>query len=73
MKELVKQEIMNAMNAVLNFQRMTMLEKVIHQSFHNVEIKMQNKENQNIKTKRSDASYFRTYAAASKQRKIYQN
>ena len=48
MKELVKQEIMNAMNAVLNFQQMTMLEKVIHQSFHNVEIKMQNKENQNF-------------------------
>ena len=48
MKELVKQEIMNAMNAVLNFQQIMMLEKVIHQSFHNVEINLQNKENQNF-------------------------
>ena len=48
MKELVKQEIMNAMNAVLNFQQMMMLEKVIHQSFHNVEITIKNKENQNF-------------------------
>lgn len=48
MKELVKQEIMNAMNAVLNFQQIMMLEKVIHQSFHNVEINIQNKENQNF-------------------------
>lgn len=47
MKELVKQEIMNAMNAVLNFQQMMMLEKVIHQSFHNVKIEMQNNDNQN--------------------------
>ena len=46
MKELVKQEIMNAMNTVLNFQQMMMLEKVIHQSFHNVEITNQNIENQ---------------------------
>ena len=48
MKELVKLEIMNAMNATLNFQQMTMLEKVIHQSFHNVEITNQNKENQHF-------------------------
>ena len=48
MKKLVKQEIMNAMNAVLNFQQMMMLEKVIHQSFHNVEITIKNKENQNF-------------------------
>jgi site-specific recombinase XerD len=48
MKELVKQEIMNAMNAVLNFQQIMMLEKIIHQSFHNVEITLQNKENQNF-------------------------
>lgn len=49
MKELVKQEIMNAMNTVLNFQQMMMLEKVIHQSFHNVEITNQNKENKHFK------------------------
>lgn len=48
MKELVKQEIMNAMNTVLNFQQMMMLEKVIHQSFHNVEINDQNKESQHF-------------------------
>lgn len=48
MKELVKQEIMNTMNAVLNFQQIMMLEKIIHQSFHNVEITIQNKENQNF-------------------------
>ncbi|QOW11647.1 integrase [Kaistella flava (ex Peng et al. 2021)] len=48
MKELVKQEIMNAMNTVLNFQQIMMLEKVIHQSFHNVEITIPNKENQNF-------------------------
>ena len=48
MKELVKQEIMNAMNTVLNFQQMMMLEKVIHQSFHNVEITNQNIENQHF-------------------------
>lgn len=46
MRELVKQEIMSAMNTVLNFQQMMMLEKVIHQSFHNVEITNQNIENQ---------------------------
>ena len=48
MKELVKLEIMNAMNATLNFQQMAMLEKVIHQSFHDVEITNQNKENQHF-------------------------
>ena len=48
MKELVKQEIINAMNTVLNFQQMIMLEKIIHQSFHNVEIKSQNKEKQHF-------------------------
>lgn len=36
MKELVKQEIINAMQTVLNFQQLMMLEKVIHQSFHSV-------------------------------------
>ena len=48
MRELVKQEIMSAMNTVLNFQQMMMLEKVIHQSFHNVEITNQNIENQHF-------------------------
>lgn len=46
MKELVKQEIMSAMNTVLNFQQMMMLEKVIHQSFHNIDITNKNKDNQ---------------------------
>ena len=46
MKELVKKEIMNAMNTVLNFQQMMMLEKIIHQSFHHVEITNQNEEDQ---------------------------
>lgn len=41
MKELVKQEIMNAMNTILNYQQMIMLEKVIHQSFHKLDIKSQ--------------------------------
>ncbi|WP_228426493.1 site-specific tyrosine recombinase/integron integrase [Chryseobacterium carnipullorum] len=39
---------MSAMNTVLNFQQMMMLEKVIHQSFHNVEITNQNIENQHF-------------------------
>lgn len=48
MKELVKQEIMNAMNTVLNFQQMIMLEKTIHQTFHSIEIVNQNKEKQYV-------------------------
>lgn len=48
MKELVKKEIMNAMNTVLNFQQMMMLEKVIHQSFHNAELLFKTKEDQHF-------------------------
>lgn len=48
MKELVKQEIMNAMNTILNYQQMIMLEKVIHQSFHKLDIKSQNTDMQNV-------------------------
>ncbi len=42
MKELVKQEIINAMQTVLNFQQLMMLEKVIHQSFHSVIVTQKN-------------------------------
>lgn len=48
MKELVKQEIMNAMSTVLDFQQMMMLEKVIHQGFYDVEITTRNKDNQHF-------------------------
>ena len=43
MKELVKQEIINAMQTVLNFQQLMMLEKVIHQSFHSVVVNQKKK------------------------------
>lgn len=48
MKELVKQEIMDAMNTTLNYQQMIMLEKAIHQSFHNIEIKCKDKDLHNF-------------------------
>lgn len=50
MKELVKQEIMNAMQTVLNFQQLMMLEKVINQSFHSVEVTQKNKTENELKT-----------------------
>ncbi|MGO4710526.1 site-specific tyrosine recombinase/integron integrase [Chryseobacterium sp. 2TAF14] len=50
MKELVKQEIMNAMQTVLNFQQLIMLEKVVHQSFHSVEVTQKNKTEDELKT-----------------------
>lgn len=41
---------MNAMQTVLNFQQLIMLEKVIHQSFHSVDIKLKNKNDDELKT-----------------------
>ncbi|KQM43882.1 site-specific tyrosine recombinase/integron integrase [Chryseobacterium sp. Leaf201] len=50
MKELVKQEIMSAMQTVLNFQQLMMLEKMIHRSFHNVDITQQGKTKEELET-----------------------
>ena len=38
MKDLLKQNILQRMSNVLNFQQMQLLEKVIHQNFQEVEI-----------------------------------
>lgn len=50
MKELVKQEIMSAMQTVLNFQQLMILEKMIHRSFHNVDITQQGKTKEELET-----------------------
>ncbi|WP_415326974.1 site-specific tyrosine recombinase/integron integrase [Chryseobacterium sp. MMS23-Vi53] len=50
MKELVKQEIINAMQTVLNFQQLMLLEKVIHQSFHSVIVTQKNNTEDELKT-----------------------
>ncbi|MFT3843705.1 MAG: tyrosine-type recombinase/integrase [Lacibacter sp.] len=46
MKEVVKQGIMNEMANVLNFQQLQMLEKVLRQNFHTVDISYKKAENQ---------------------------
>ncbi|NLN33665.1 MAG: tyrosine-type recombinase/integrase [Flavobacteriaceae bacterium] len=63
MKELMKQEIINAMQTVLNFQQLMMLEKVIHQTFHSVDF-VQHKESPGEKT--DNASLLNLFISSKK-------
>jgi len=44
MKEIIKQEIMNGMASALNFQQMQLLEKILQQHFHKLEINCPDKQ-----------------------------
>lgn len=50
MKEIVKQGIMNEMSNILNFQQLQMLEKVLRQNFHTVDIIYKKEENHQFTT-----------------------
>lgn len=50
MKEVVKQGIMKEMANVLNFQQLQMLEKILHQNFHTVDISPKTDENAPLTT-----------------------